>query len=110
MSEGKVSALVIAGLALAMGCSAGVKATAGSAGTSGTDAGADHPITGTAGTGSGGTTGAAGVIGSGTAGTTGTGGAAGACVPSYTCTPVGGTYCNTIGNGCKGQKLDCGTC
>jgi hypothetical protein len=98
---------MIAGLALAMGCSAGVKATSGSAGTSGTDAGADHPVSGTAGTGSGGTTGAAGVIGSGTAGTTGAGGA---CVPSYTCTPAGGTYCNTIGNGCKGQKLDCGAC
>ena len=63
----------------------------GSAGTSGTDAGADHPITRDPPDGqTGGDGGAPDIVG--TAGTTGTGGAAGACVPSYTCTPVGGTY------------------
>ena len=57
----------------------------------------------------GGTTGAAGVISIG--GSTGSGGTGGACVPSATCMPAGGQYCGVIGNGCPGQKLDCGmTC
>ena len=55
----------------------------------------------------GGTTGAAGVISIG--GSTGSGGTGGACVPSATCMPMGGQYCGVIGNGCPGQKLDCGT-
>ena len=103
-------ALVLAvAIATASGCSAGVKATnttTGSAGSTGTDAGADHPII-TVGTG--GSTGGGGSTPNivGTGGTTGAGGA-GACVPTYTCDPVGGRYCNTIGNGCKGQSVNCG--
>jgi hypothetical protein len=42
-------------------------------------------------------------------GSTGAGGTGGACVPTATCTPPGGQYCGVIGNGCPGQKLDCGT-
>ena len=34
---------------------------------------------------------------------------AGPASPSVVCTP-GGRYCGKIGNGCKGQTLDCGTC
>ena len=80
----------------------------GTAGSTGTDAGVDRPITvGTAGvTGGGGST--PNIVGTG--GTTGAGGTGGACTPTYTCDPVGGRYCNTIGNGCKGQQLDCGAC
>ncbi len=64
---------------------------------------------GTMGSSRGGTTGAAGVISIG--GSTGSGGTGGACVPSATCMPAGGQYCGVIGNGCPGQKLDCGmTC
>ena len=62
-------------------------------------------VVGTAGTGGSTTTGLGGF-----GGTTGTGGTGGACTPTYTCTPAGGQYCNTIGNGCKGQKLECGAC
>src|SRR5262245_55228702 len=107
--EKKISALAAVGIALALaaGCSAGVKPTnTGAAGASGTDAGADRPsVVGTAGT--------TGVGGSplGTAGTTGTGGSGPEpCVPSVTCMPAGGRYCNTIGNGCPGGKLECGAC
>jgi hypothetical protein len=108
MSDNRVSAVFAVGVALtlAIGCSAGVKPTntSGSAGTSGNDAGVDRPnIVGTAGT-----TGLAGALGTG--GTTGTGGSAQTCTPSTTCMPVGGRYCNTIGNGCPGQKLECGAC
>jgi len=95
MSDSKISALVAAALTLAMGCSAGVKATnppSGAAGTSGNDAGVDRPN----------------IVGTG--GATGAGGAGGACTPTYTCDPAGGRYCNTIGNGCPGQKLECGAC
>jgi hypothetical protein len=116
-SEKKVSALMTAGavvtfaiaVAMAMGCSAGVKPTnpTGTAGVPGSDAGVDRPMI----AGSAGTTGTAGVPNIvGTAGTTGSGGTGGACVPTYTCDPAGGRYCNTIGNGCKGQKLECGAC
>jgi hypothetical protein len=73
----------------------------------------DGSVTGTAGIGGttgaggrGGVTGAAGVISIG--GSTGTGGTM--CTPSATCEPQGGRYCGVIGNGCPGQKLDCGTC
>jgi hypothetical protein len=31
-------------------------------------------------------------------------------VPSVVCDPPGGQYCGKIGNGCKGQTLDCGAC
>ena len=108
MSDKKISALIAVGavLALAMGCSAGVKPSpsTGTGGMQGTDAGVDRPIT----VGTGGTTGLGGLnIG----GTTGTGGGTGgACVATYTCDPVGGRYCNTIGNGCKGQSIACGAC
>jgi hypothetical protein len=105
MSDTRISVL-LAALTLAMGCSAGVKATnpSGSAGATGTDGGVDRPsIVGTAGTGPGGSVGGAG--------TTGTGGASPQpCTPSVTCDPPGGRYCNTIGNGCPGQKLECGAC
>jgi hypothetical protein len=109
-SEKNVSAVIAVGaaLALAIGCSAGVKATGspGAAGTQGTDAGVDKPITvGTAGTT--GTAGTPNIVGTGG---TGAGGTGGACVPTYTCDPVGGRYCNTIGNGCKGQSVNCGAC
>src|SRR5215468_7517674 len=100
-SERKISALAAVGaaVALALGCSAGVRATntTGTAGSTGTDAGVDKPMitVGTAGTtGSGGT--GPNIVG--TAGTTGSGGAGGACTPTYTCDPAGGRYCNTIGN------------
>src|SRR6187551_2861007 len=33
-----------------------------------------------------------------------------ACTPSVTCTPAGGRYCGTIGNGCPGGRLECGDC
>jgi hypothetical protein len=108
-SDKKASNVVIAGvLALALGCSAGVKATntTGAAGSTGTDAGVDRPsIVGTSGT-----TGGSGPNIVGTGGATGAAGTGGACTPTYTCDPVGGRYCNTIGNGCKGQKVDCGAC
>jgi hypothetical protein len=106
MSPRNVSVLMGA-LALAIGCSAGVKQTnTGTAGSTGTDAGVDRPmVVGTAGTGGSTTTGLGGF-----GGVTGAGGTGGACVPTYTCTPAGGQYCNTIGNGCKGQKLECGAC
>jgi hypothetical protein len=74
-------------------------------------------------TGGAGTAGPAGAAGAtGTAGTTATTGGAGttgsgtdagsdlACTPSVTCAPPGGQYCGKIGNGCKGQTLDCGVC
>src|SRR4029079_5668395 len=51
--------------------------------------------------------GAVGMFSSGVA--PGPGGTGGARVPSATCTPPGGQYCGVIGNGCPGQKLDCGT-
>jgi len=58
-----------------------------------------------------GTTGAGGVISIGGSTGSGSGGTSGACVPTATCTPQGGQYCGIIGNGCPGQKLDCGaTC
>jgi hypothetical protein len=82
---------------------------------------------GGAGGATGGATGTAGGIGGGAAGTgggsAGTGGGAGrggtgggaggtggVCTPSVTCTPAGGRYCNTIGNGCPGGRLECGAC
>jgi hypothetical protein len=111
MSDQKFSAVAAVGVALtlALGCSAGVKQTAGSAGSQGTDAAADTPIiVGTGG--SGGATGIGGVFGTGTAGTVGTGGTGGACTASVNCDPPGGRYCNTIGNGCKGGKVECGAC
>ena len=60
-----------------------------------------------AGTGDGaGTGGSSAGTGGGGAGRGGAGGGAagtgGACTPSVTCTPAGGRYCNTIGNGCPG--------
>jgi hypothetical protein len=108
MSDKKISAAAGIAMAMALGCSAGVKQTvAGIAGASGTDAGADRPIimSGTAGTGG-------QPIPTGFAGAIGTGGAGGTeqCTPSVTCMPAGGRYCNTIGNGCKGGMLECGTC
>jgi hypothetical protein len=110
MSEDKkISALTAAGVALtlALGCSAGVRATSGSAGSSGADAGVDRPnVVGTAGTS--GPSGVGGAAGGG--GTTGTGGGPQPCTPSVTCTPAGGRYCNTIGNGCPGGSLACGAC
>ena len=73
----------------------GVTGSAGSTGTAG--------ATGAAGTTA--TTGAAGTSGSGT-----DAGADVACTPSVSCAPPGGQYCGKIGNGCKGQSLDCGAC
>ena len=96
-----------------LGACAGVKqqagggpdAAAGAGGAGGQGAGA----TGTAG--AGGTSIATGAGGdSGATGATGAGGTGGACVPSVVCTPPGGRYCGMIGNGCKGETLDCGTC
>jgi hypothetical protein len=105
MSDRTFSVAMAGALVLALGCSAGVKQTSGAAGA-----------TGTGGTATAGSAGAGGVTGSGgsvtpigTAGSTGAGGAT-ACVPSVTCTPAGGRYCNVIGNGCKGGMLDCGAC
>src|SRR4029078_2319599 len=58
-----------------------------------------------------GTTGAGGVISIGGSTGSGSGGTSGAGGPTATCTPPGGQYCGIIGNGCPGQKLDCGaTC
>ena len=93
-------------LAAALGCSAGVKATptgtgGGAGGAGAVDAGADRPVV----TGVAGTTGAGGSFG-----VAGTGGPDAACVPTVTCTPPGGTYCGRIGNGCRGQALECGAC
>ena len=44
--------------------------------------------------------------------TTGSGGSSpdAGCTSTVTCTPVGGEYCGTIGNGCPGGSIDCGTC
>jgi len=108
MSRISTSAMAIIAVAVgvafvaALGCSAGVKATptgaAGAGGSSGVDAGADRPaIVGAAGFG-------------GSLGTAGAGGPDAACTPSVTCTPPGGTYCGKIGNGCRGQALECGAC
>ncbi len=56
-------------------------------------------------------TGAAGATGlGGSFGIAGTGGPDAACTPTVTCTPPGGTYCGRIGNGCRGQALECGAC
>src|SRR6188474_2255188 len=74
-------------------CTAQVKPSPGTDGGAGTGGRAG----GTAGSAAGGSTGTAGIISIG--GTTGTGGTGGACVPSATCTPQGGRYCGTIGNG-----------
>src|SRR3954470_7554812 len=108
MSDNKVSTLLAVGVALtlAVGCSAGVKPTnpTGAAGSSGPDAGVDRPSV----VGSAGTTGAGGAPGN--AGSNGTGGTGQTCTPTITCDPPGGRYCNTIGNGCPGQKLECGAC
>jgi len=115
MSEKRFSAVTAAAgvvaLALAVGCSAGVKATAGTAGSTGSAGSAAGGTVGTAGRGgAGGTGGSNTPIGIG--GSTGTGGNGGttACVPNVTCTPMGGRYCNLIGNGCPGGMLDCGAC
>jgi hypothetical protein len=100
------AAVLCAALAASAGC-AGVKNMATMAGSAGA----------TGATGTAGATGNAGV--SGTAGTTGTSGTSGtgtdggsdvACTASVSCMPPGGQYCGTIGNGCKGQSLDCGMC
>jgi hypothetical protein len=75
----------------------------------------------TGGSGAGGAAGRGGSTGAaGTAAPTGAGGTivigtdAGMtdapCTPSVTCTPAGGRYCGTIGNGCRGQRLECGAC
>jgi hypothetical protein len=92
-------------LVAALGCSAGVKPTptgvGGAGGSTVVDAGADRPaVTGVAGS-----TGAGGSFG-----VAGTGGPDAACTPTVTCTPEGGTYCGRIGNGCRGQALECGAC
>src|SRR5215467_8592533 len=100
--------LAIALGALAFGCAAGVKSngspTGGRGGTTGVDAGSDHP-TGSGGsqvTGSGGST---VVTGSG-----GSGDVDMSCTPNVSCTPPGGEYCGTIGNGCPGGSINCGAC
>src|SRR6185369_16689077 len=51
----------------------------------------------------------------GTGGTTvvtgsGGSGADAACTSTVTCTPAGGEYCGTIGNGCPGGSINCGAC
>jgi hypothetical protein len=100
--------LILFTCALAVAACAGTKAkptdtpdggsgTAGAGGMAGTT-GVGGAITGRGG---------AGLISIG--GSNGTGGTGGACVPTATCTPPGGQYCGVIGNGCPGQKLDCGT-
>ncbi|HVZ87153.1 MAG TPA: hypothetical protein VHG72_09295 [Polyangia bacterium] len=90
----------------ALAACAGVKQQAG-----GHDAGATTGVGGAhASGGSGNATGTGGATGAGGSPVVGTGGAGGACVPTVTCNPPGGTYCGTIGNGCLGGKLDCGSC
>ena len=88
-------------------CTAQVKPSPGTAGGAGTG-GRAGSTAGSAAGGNVGSTGTAGIISIG--GTTGTGGTGGACVPSAVCMPPGGRYCGTIGNGCPGQKLECGAC
>jgi hypothetical protein len=95
-----------AALVSTLACSAGVKPTptgagGGAGGTTAADAGADRPVI----TGVGGATGLGGFTG-----IAGSGGPDAACTPTVTCTPPGGTYCGRIGNGCRGQALECGAC
>jgi hypothetical protein len=98
------SVLVLALWAGASAACAGVKQQPGGHNP---DAGAP---TGVGGAHASGGSGVGGATGTGGTTTVGTGGAGGACVPTVTCNPPGGTYCGTIGNGCGGGKLDCGTC
>ena len=103
----------VAGVTLlfSLGC-AGVKSgvsTGGSGGQganvgAGVDAGNDHPKTGSGGSSVGGTGGSPGVTGSGGSS------ADAACTSTVTCTPPGGEYCGTIGNGCPGGSINCGAC
>lgn len=101
----------VAGVALlfSLGC-AGVKSgvsTGGSGGqgaTVGVDAGTNHPTTGSGGSHVTGTGGSPVVTGSGGSS------ADAACTSTVTCTPVGGEYCGTIGNGCPGGSINCGAC
>jgi hypothetical protein len=91
-------------LLFSLGCAgvkSGVSTTTGSGGSGasvGVDGGAGHPQ------GSGGT----GVTGSGGSTTvTGNGGSSpdAACTSTVSCTPPGGEYCGTIGNGCPGGSI-----
>src|SRR5580692_157225 len=96
---------LVAGVALlfALGCAgvkSGVSATTGSGGSGasgGVDGGPNHP------------TGSGGSAVTGTGGTTvvtGSGGSSpdAGCTSTVTCTPAGGEYCGTIGNGCPGRS------
>ena len=92
---------------------AGKMTAGGAAGATGgaTDA-AGGSRGGAAGTG-GGSAGTGGVApaaaGAGTGGAAGTGRSVRA-ERHLACTPAGGRYCDTIGNGCPGGRLECGAC
>ena len=98
--------IALAGL-LAGGC-AGVNnkassSTGGSSGNAGTSGAAGHPAA----------TGGSGALGTGGSPVvTGAGGSSpdAGCTSTVTCTPPGGEYCGTIGNGCPGGSITCGVC
>ena len=103
MSDTKLSALLAVGgaLALAIGCSAGVKATNPPARPArpGPTRGVDRPMHG----GDGGNGPGRLLGGFGGNDRNGRRGPQ-SCTPTFTCTPPGGRYCNTIGNGCPGRS------
>src|SRR6185437_15616175 len=98
--------IALAGL-LAGGC-AGVNnkassSTGGSSGNAGTSGAAGHQAA----------TGGSGALGTGGSPVvTGAGGSSpdAGCTSTVTCTPPGGEYCGTIGNGCPGGSITCGAC